>query len=47
MRVTGRLWGAGEDTSIESIRDLTARYLDHLGPALAGDWRTGPSRSPR
>ncbi|WP_438272662.1 TetR family transcriptional regulator [Streptomyces uncialis] len=47
MRVTGRLWGAGEDTSIESIRDLTARYLDHLGPALAGNWRTGPSRSPR
>ncbi|MEV7191338.1 TetR family transcriptional regulator [Streptomyces sp. NPDC093510] len=40
MRATGRLWGAGEDTSPESIRDLTATYLDHLGPALAEEWRT-------
>lgn len=40
MRVTGRLWGAGEDTSPESIRVLTETYLDHLGPALAGEWRT-------
>lgn len=39
MRVTGRLWGAGEDTSLESIRELTGQYLDHLGPALAQDWR--------
>ncbi|QQC93738.1 TetR family transcriptional regulator [Streptomyces alfalfae] len=40
MRVTGRLWGAGEDTSLESIRELTGQYLDHLGPALAQDWHT-------
>lgn len=40
MRVTGRLWGAGEDISVESIRELTEQYLDHLGPALAADWRT-------
>ncbi|MEV0258493.1 TetR family transcriptional regulator [Streptomyces sp. NPDC050732] len=40
MRVTGRLWGAGEDTSPESIRVLTETYLDHLGPALAEEWRT-------
>ncbi|MFK4064410.1 TetR/AcrR family transcriptional regulator [Streptomyces sp. NPDC029674] len=40
MRVTGRLWGAGEDTSPESIRALTETYLDHLGPALAEEWRT-------
>ncbi|MEV0121399.1 TetR family transcriptional regulator [Streptomyces sp. NPDC050703] len=40
MRVTGRLWGAGEDTSLESIRELTGQYLDHLGPALAQDWHS-------
>ncbi|GAA5000004.1 TetR family transcriptional regulator [Streptomyces siamensis] len=40
MRVTGRLWGAGEDTSVEAIRALTASYLDHVGPALAEKWRT-------
>ncbi|MEU3736158.1 MULTISPECIES: TetR family transcriptional regulator [unclassified Streptomyces] len=39
MRVTGRLWGAGEDSSVESIRAITEAYLDHLGPALAEDWR--------
>ncbi|MEU6821471.1 TetR family transcriptional regulator [Streptomyces atriruber] len=40
MRITGRQWGAGEDTSPESIRELTEMYLDHLGPALAQGWRT-------
>ncbi|MFI6486086.1 TetR family transcriptional regulator [Streptomyces sp. NPDC050564] len=40
MRVTGRLWGAGEDSSVEAIRELTASYLDHVGPALAEKWRT-------
>ncbi|MFJ2769801.1 TetR/AcrR family transcriptional regulator [Streptomyces sp. NPDC087300] len=40
MRVTGRLWGAGEDTSVDSIRELTEQYLDRLGPSLAEDWRT-------
>lgn len=40
MRVTGRLWGAGQDSSVESIRAITETYLDHLGPALAEDWRT-------
>ncbi|WP_405569432.1 TetR family transcriptional regulator [Streptomyces sp. NBC_01167] len=39
MRVTGRLWGQGEDWSPEAIRSLTATYLDHLKPALADDWR--------
>jgi AcrR family transcriptional regulator len=42
MRVTARRWGAGEDLSVEAIRELTASHLDHLGPALAGDWRTRP-----
>ncbi|MCP3821193.1 TetR family transcriptional regulator [Streptomyces sp. A3M-1-3] len=40
MRVTGRLWGQGEDASMEAIRGLTESYLDHLGPALAANWRT-------
>ncbi|RSS82082.1 TetR/AcrR family transcriptional regulator [Streptomyces sp. WAC06614] len=39
MRVTGRLWGRGEDTSIEAIRRLTERYLDQITGALAADWR--------
>ncbi|MFE5621411.1 TetR/AcrR family transcriptional regulator [Streptomyces virginiae] len=39
MRVTGRLWGRGEDTSVEAIRRLTDTYLDGIGPALAGRWR--------
>ncbi|MEU6121021.1 TetR family transcriptional regulator [Streptomyces sp. NPDC047123] len=45
MRVTGRLWGAGGDITPESIRALTERYLDHLGPALAEGWRTEPPES--
>ncbi|MFE6284426.1 TetR family transcriptional regulator [Streptomyces sp. NPDC057877] len=40
IRVTERQWSAGEDTSVAAIRALTARYLDQVGPALAGDWRT-------
>jgi hypothetical protein len=40
MRVTGRLWGQGEDVGMESIRALTEDHLDHLGAALAGNWRT-------
>ncbi|MGW7067379.1 TetR/AcrR family transcriptional regulator [Streptomyces sp. NPDC054855] len=40
MRVTGRLWGAGEDSSVESIRAITETYLDHLGPALTENWRS-------
>ncbi|MFJ3584231.1 TetR family transcriptional regulator [Streptomyces sp. NPDC090127] len=39
MRVTGQLWGRGTDLSVEGIRALTEDYLDHLGPALARDWR--------
>ncbi|ALO08070.1 Transcriptional regulator, TetR family [Streptomyces venezuelae] len=41
MRVTGQMWGRGTDQSLEGIRALTERYLDHLGPALAPHWRTG------
>ncbi|WP_030198768.1 TetR family transcriptional regulator [Streptomyces sp. NRRL S-87] len=39
MRMTGRMWGRGEDTSVEAIRRMTVEYLDHLAPALASDWR--------
>lgn len=39
MRLTGQLWGAGGDTSVESIRRLTAAHLDQLESALARDWR--------
>ncbi|MFF2845962.1 TetR family transcriptional regulator [Streptomyces sp. NPDC058001] len=45
MRVTGRMWGAGEDTSVASIRALTTTYLDQVGPALAEDWHTARTRS--
>ncbi|MFF5917340.1 TetR/AcrR family transcriptional regulator [Streptomyces flavochromogenes] len=39
MRVTGQMWGRGTDQSLEAIRALTERYLDHLGAALAPRWR--------
>ncbi|MFF3836616.1 TetR/AcrR family transcriptional regulator [Streptomyces sp. NPDC001930] len=39
MRVTGQMWGRGTDQSLEAIRALTERYLDHLAPALAPSWR--------
>ncbi|MEU6703184.1 TetR family transcriptional regulator [Streptomyces wuyuanensis] len=47
MRVTGRLWGQGEDASVEAIRELTEDYLDHLEPALATDWRAPAGRPAR
>ncbi|MGW0463863.1 TetR/AcrR family transcriptional regulator [Streptomyces sp. NPDC003027] len=39
MRVTGQLWGRGTDPTLDAIRALTERYLDHLGPALEPHWR--------
>lgn len=50
MRVTGRLWGAGGDISIESLRALAESHLDQLGPALADSWHTprnAPTNEPR
>ncbi|MDQ1029591.1 AcrR family transcriptional regulator [Streptomyces umbrinus] len=41
MRLTGRLWGAGEDFSVAAMRELTASYLDQVGPALAENWHPG------
>ncbi|MFD7130276.1 TetR family transcriptional regulator [Streptomyces sp. NPDC059894] len=40
MRVTERQWSLGENFGVEDIRALTARYLDQVGPALLGSWRT-------
>ncbi|MEU5592510.1 TetR family transcriptional regulator [Streptomyces sp. NPDC020298] len=40
MRVTQRAWAVGEECSIEAIRELTAAYLDQVGPALTGNWRS-------
>ncbi|GGT27142.1 TetR family transcriptional regulator [Streptomyces purpureus] len=39
MRVTGQLWGRGTELTVCAMRDLTETYLDHLGPALASEWR--------
>ncbi|GAA0306696.1 TetR family transcriptional regulator [Streptomyces turgidiscabies] len=40
MRLTERRWGAGSDMSVAAMRDLTSTYLDAMGPALVGNWRT-------
>ncbi|MFF4831530.1 TetR family transcriptional regulator [Streptomyces sp. NPDC001315] len=39
IRVTERQWSTGADFSPEAIRELTAAYLDQVGPALTGHWR--------
>ncbi|GAA2677773.1 TetR family transcriptional regulator [Streptomyces lunalinharesii] len=44
MRVAGKVWGEGHDCSVAGIRELTRSYLDHMGPAIETDWRTGRSR---
>ncbi|WP_233521581.1 TetR/AcrR family transcriptional regulator [Streptomyces triticagri] len=41
MRLTGRLWGAGGDLSVASMRAVTESCLDQLGPSLAQHWRGG------
>ncbi|OIK02454.1 TetR family transcriptional regulator [Streptomyces sp. MUSC 14] len=46
IRVTERQWCTGEDFSLESIRQLTASYLDQVGPALTGNWRTSGAGRP-
>ncbi|MFI9647801.1 TetR family transcriptional regulator [Streptomyces sp. NPDC052040] len=40
MRVTERLWCTGQDISVDALRELTARHLDAVRPALAEMWRT-------
>ncbi|AKN69303.1 MULTISPECIES: TetR family transcriptional regulator [Streptomyces] len=41
IRVAERQWCTSEEFSLESIRTLTAEYLDQVGSALTGNWRTG------
>ncbi|MGW3108196.1 TetR family transcriptional regulator [Streptomyces sp. NPDC001100] len=43
MRVVERMWIAGDDLSVEAMRELTAAHLDGVGPALAGNWRASES----
>ncbi|NUP44828.1 MAG: TetR family transcriptional regulator [Streptomyces sp.] len=40
MRVTERQWSTGADFGLDAMRSLTVSYLEQVGPALAGDWRT-------
>jgi hypothetical protein len=39
IRVTERRWSVGDDFSVSAMRELTAAYLDQVGPALMGNWR--------
>ncbi len=43
IRVAERLWSVGDDLSEEALRDLMRTCLDHVGPALATNWRTDAS----
>ncbi|MFJ2819249.1 TetR family transcriptional regulator [Streptomyces sp. NPDC087294] len=40
MRVVEREWSEREDFSVEAMRALTIAYLEQVGPALTGNWRT-------
>ncbi|MFJ2262768.1 TetR family transcriptional regulator [Streptomyces sp. NPDC087844] len=40
MRLAARRWGAGEDFSVAAMRELTASYLDQMGPASIANWHT-------
>ncbi|MEU6592905.1 TetR family transcriptional regulator [Streptomyces sp. NPDC046881] len=40
IRVSERQWCTSEDFGLDSIRTLTASYLDQVGSALTGHWRT-------
>lgn len=40
MRLTERQWCAGGDTGLDAMRALTVSYLEQVGPALTGAWRT-------
>ncbi|MCB5907042.1 TetR family transcriptional regulator [Streptomyces pinistramenti] len=41
MRAAGKVWGEGEDCSVDSLRTLTESHLDHIRPAIDDDWRAG------
>ncbi|MGP3941637.1 MULTISPECIES: TetR family transcriptional regulator [Streptomyces] len=38
IRVSGKLWGEGDEDSMVTLRDLTAFHLDYVGPTLAEQW---------
>ncbi|MEV5544870.1 TetR family transcriptional regulator [Streptomyces sp. NPDC052309] len=40
IRVTERIWSAGDDVSLAALRELNTAYLDQVEPALTGSWRT-------
>lgn len=40
IRVAERRWSAGDDVSAAAMRDVLTTCLDHVGPALAGNWRS-------
>jgi AcrR family transcriptional regulator len=40
MRMTERQWSTGVDYGLDAMRSLTVSYLEQVGPALAGGWRT-------
>ncbi|AZM62519.1 MULTISPECIES: TetR family transcriptional regulator [unclassified Streptomyces] len=40
IRVAERRWSAGDDFTVTAMRELMTTCLDHVGPALAGNWRT-------
>lgn len=46
MRAAGKVWGEGQECSVASIRELTRSYLDHIGPALGGDWHRADGTAP-
>ena len=43
IRVAERRWTEGDDLSTEALRELMRTCLDHVGPALATNWRTTAS----
>ncbi|WP_210586716.1 TetR family transcriptional regulator [Streptomyces sp. GESEQ-35] len=40
IRVAERKWSEGDDFSLPAMRELASTYLEQVGPALTGNWRT-------
>jgi AcrR family transcriptional regulator len=40
IRIAERQWSEGDDFSLPAMRELASRYLEQVGPALTGNWRT-------
>ncbi|MEU5224033.1 TetR family transcriptional regulator [Streptomyces toyocaensis] len=41
IRVAERRWSTGDDVSVAAMKEVMTTCLDHVGPALAGNWRAG------